>query len=467
MVRVPVLSVASTVTEPRASTAGRVRTIAPRSAIRRVAAASASATTAGMDSGMAATARLIPATSMSSQDSPRSRPSTMNRAQAATATTDSRRPRRGEPALQRGGGRGAFAQHPGDPAEFGAGAGGDDDGVAAAVHDQRAAVQHGGPVAGHRVGRAGRVRAPVDRLGLAGEQGLVDLQGVRGEHPGVGADDVAVGDAEDVTGHQVGGADPLRRPAAQHGGGGGGERAERGDGADRAAFLEHPDRGVQRDDQQDDRAVGVVAGHRGQHGGADQYQDHGLAQLPEHGGGERARGLVRQVVGPVGGESGLGFLGAQTAGRVDVEGGDDSWSADATTARRRAGRQGCPSGPPGSKRWSAPRVPRGVQSGVVAVSRDAPATPVTAVTAPTTISTIGSAMSQPMGRAPSGLQEQGHAGQHGGEAGAEDGGRGVRDGCHAGTCSTSTSPAPRSMTTVAGTADGPVRTSAGRRLAGR
>ena len=89
-VRVPVLSVASTVTEPRASTAGNERTIAPRRAIRRVPPARASATTAGSDSGTAATARLMPVTTVSSHGLPCSRPRITTTPQQKITSSDSR-----------------------------------------------------------------------------------------------------------------------------------------------------------------------------------------------------------------------------------------------------------------------------------------------------------------------------------------------------------------------------------------
>ncbi len=65
-VNVPVLSVPRTVTEPSVSTAGSRRTSALRAAIRRAPSARESVTTAGRDSGTAATTRLIAVTTMSS-----------------------------------------------------------------------------------------------------------------------------------------------------------------------------------------------------------------------------------------------------------------------------------------------------------------------------------------------------------------------------------------------------------------
>ena len=83
-VSVPVLSVASSVTEPSVSTAGNERTTAPRRLIRDAPPASASVTTAGSESGTAATARATAATAVISHGSPRSRPETRKTRQAST-----------------------------------------------------------------------------------------------------------------------------------------------------------------------------------------------------------------------------------------------------------------------------------------------------------------------------------------------------------------------------------------------
>ena len=92
-VSVPVLSVARTETEPSVSTAARRRTMAFRRAIRRAPSARLTATTAGSDSGTAATARLSAVTTMRSTGSPRARPRRSTTAQRPTAIPASCRPR--------------------------------------------------------------------------------------------------------------------------------------------------------------------------------------------------------------------------------------------------------------------------------------------------------------------------------------------------------------------------------------
>ncbi len=73
-VSVPVLSVQITEVLPSVSTAGSLRMIARRLAIRETPIASVMVTAAGSPSGTAATARAIAAWNMSNTDSPRSRP---------------------------------------------------------------------------------------------------------------------------------------------------------------------------------------------------------------------------------------------------------------------------------------------------------------------------------------------------------------------------------------------------------
>ena len=71
---VPVLSVQMTIVEPSVSTAGSLRMMARRRAIRLTPMARVIVTAAGKPSGMAATASAIDALNMSTTLSPRSEP---------------------------------------------------------------------------------------------------------------------------------------------------------------------------------------------------------------------------------------------------------------------------------------------------------------------------------------------------------------------------------------------------------
>jgi len=90
---VPVLSEQITDTEPSVSTLGRRRTSAFTVTRRRAPSASSTVTTAGSASGMAATARLMAVSAISSRGSPRSTPIANTSAQIASTTTESRLPK--------------------------------------------------------------------------------------------------------------------------------------------------------------------------------------------------------------------------------------------------------------------------------------------------------------------------------------------------------------------------------------
>lgn len=88
-VSVPVLSDATTVTEPSVSTACRRRGIACRRAIRRAPSARARVTTAGRDSGTAATTRLTAVIAMSTTGRPAASPSANTTPETTTAAASS------------------------------------------------------------------------------------------------------------------------------------------------------------------------------------------------------------------------------------------------------------------------------------------------------------------------------------------------------------------------------------------
>lgn len=91
-VSVPVLSEAMTVTEPSVSTACSRRGMARAPAIRRAPRARARVTTAGSDSGTAATTRLTAVTAMSATGRPPTTPMTKTSPESTTAAKPSTRP---------------------------------------------------------------------------------------------------------------------------------------------------------------------------------------------------------------------------------------------------------------------------------------------------------------------------------------------------------------------------------------
>ena len=137
-VSVLVLSVHTTVVEPRVSTAGRRRTSACRRAIRRMPTASAIVATAGRASGTAATARAMPVSITSPSGAPCTAPSVATAAATPSASQTSRRP--SASSRRSSGVRSSWTELTSVPMRPTSvcGAGGDHDGPAGARRDRRA-----------------------------------------------------------------------------------------------------------------------------------------------------------------------------------------------------------------------------------------------------------------------------------------------------------------------------------------
>ena len=86
---VPVLSVQMTMVLPSVSTAGSLRMMARRFAMRFTPIASVTVTAAGSPSGIAATASAMEARNISTRSSPRTRPTTKVSPASATMTNNS------------------------------------------------------------------------------------------------------------------------------------------------------------------------------------------------------------------------------------------------------------------------------------------------------------------------------------------------------------------------------------------
>jgi hypothetical protein len=142
-------------------------------------------------------------------------------------------------------------------------------------------MHHATAVADRPVVRGDDRRVAVHRQRLAGQQRLVDLKPGAPQQTGIGTDDVARGQPQDIAAHQL----PRRHPdvptAPEHPSARRHQRVQRGDGPQGSALLNHPERRVDHDDQRDHRAVDPVAGGRGEHGSADQHEDEGVGQLPQ------------------------------------------------------------------------------------------------------------------------------------------------------------------------------------------
>ena len=147
----------------------------------------------------------------------------------------------------------------GDAAQLGAHAGGDDDGLPAAVGDHRAHVDHVETVAERQVGVGQRVEDLVDGLGFAGERGFLHAQVGALDEPAVGRHHVARLEQDDVARHEIarGHLDDL--PAAPDADNRHREALEHRHRALGALFVHEAQDGVEDDDREDGDGVGEVA----------------------------------------------------------------------------------------------------------------------------------------------------------------------------------------------------------------
>jgi hypothetical protein len=128
-------------------------------------------------------------------------------------------------------------------------------------------------------GRSGLPDGLVHRHRLPGQRRLIDEQRRGLRHERVGRDDVALGQYEQITDHHIGGRNQPLGTVAQHPRFRRGHRRQRCDRPVGLDLLCHTHRGVDDDDQRDDRGVGPVTSRDGQRGGGQQHQHQRIAQL--------------------------------------------------------------------------------------------------------------------------------------------------------------------------------------------
>ncbi len=201
----------------------------------------------------------------------------------------------------------------GDPADLGARARRDDHALRGPGGDDGAGEQHRGAVADPGVGGDG-VHRLLRRHGLAGEGGLVGLEGRRGQQPEVGRDAVARAQPHDVARDEGAGVDDAPGPVAQRLGLVGLHGLEPREGGRRAALLDEADQRGRHDDDGDHREVDPVAGERLERGRRDEDVDQQVVEVreePQPGGLRRGR---RQLVPAALGQAPLGLRGGEPLG---------------------------------------------------------------------------------------------------------------------------------------------------------
>ena len=299
-VSVPVLSVASRVTEPSVSTAGSERTTAPRRLIREAPPASASVTTAGSESGTAATARATAATAVISHGWPRSRPETRNDQAGEDDPDRDLPPEPVQPALQGVSGDGPSCTSVATRPMALAAPGRDDDGLAGPTDDGAARVHHAVAIGQRPVRRRAAVggRGPPAGTHPVSNDSSTCSRVLRSRRASAPTMSPAV-DPEHVAAHQVPGGHPDVPARPEHPRAGRDQGRQGAHRPDRPPLLDDAQRGVDRDDQHDHGAVDEVAGHRGEDRGAEEHQDQRVGELgPDRAQQRHAAGVPATSLGP-------------------------------------------------------------------------------------------------------------------------------------------------------------------------
>ena len=182
-----------------------------------------------------------------------------------------------------------LGQGAGNLAHLGVHTGADHDGATTAVHHGGTHVAHVLAVAErHVVGARGEldhVGVLLDRHGLAGECGLLDLHRGALKDAAVGRDGIACLEHDHVAGHELGTRQVHELAVAQHLGLRCAHLLQRLEGLLAFSLLDHAQHRVDDNDEHDDGDVGKIglaldhARERADNRGRDQHDDHGVGHL--------------------------------------------------------------------------------------------------------------------------------------------------------------------------------------------
>ena len=156
----------------------------------------------------------------------------------------------------------------------------------------------------------------VHRHRFAREQGLVKLQGVGAQQPGIGSDPVALGQTEQVTHHHLLPRNMLQLPVSQHQRARAAQVAQRGDGKLCAALLVEREGQHQQNHHHQRQTLAQVAQHQVQEGSGQQQGEHGLAQGVTADPAPMALFVIGQGIGPILAQSLLSLRRREALGRA-------------------------------------------------------------------------------------------------------------------------------------------------------
>jgi hypothetical protein len=253
---------------------------------------------------------------MSNSGSPRSMPVTNMMAQITSTVIASRRPKRRL-------GLAFFTQQRRDPSQLGLHARRHHDAASTTIGDQRALIGHVAPVAERQVRLVHQARELFDRLRLAGQRRLLDLELRCLDQPQIGRHGVAGLDTHHVAGHELACRYHPRLPVAH------GVRRERrhlperGDGTLGAVFLYETDHGVQHHDGHDHQRIHQVADQARNDRGGDQHQDHEIGELAEEHQERSSGSAFTDLVGAIPFAARPRFFRAQAGAWVYIQTADD------------------------------------------------------------------------------------------------------------------------------------------------
>jgi len=203
-----------------------------------------------------------------------------------------------------------------DRADLGRDSRGDDDRGRAAGSDAGAHVHHVAAVGERRRRVAQPVRVLLDRHRLAGERRFAGGQRRGFDQPGIGRDDVARLELDDITRDDLDRRHDAGDPVATYARVRGRHAAQRSDRLLRVVLLVEADQRVQDDDREDREAIAPLAGDAGDDPRRDQDRDHDALELREQDReGPDGRGLG-ELVPAVLLESPARLLLSQTEARV-------------------------------------------------------------------------------------------------------------------------------------------------------
>ena len=151
----------------------------------------------------------------------------------------------------------------------------------AAIGHQRTGEHHVLAVAQSHIFLGDHIGGLFHRLAFAGEGAFVDLHRIALQNPGIGGDEVAGLQQQDITGHHFWGGHLHLEAAPEQGGSGGAHGLERFQRLFRLEVLHSAQHGIEDQHRKDDQRAFALAGQDGDHRSGDEDPDDEILELVE------------------------------------------------------------------------------------------------------------------------------------------------------------------------------------------